>query len=108
MREPPRFDAGRFAGTFAPVSRASLSPSAIACFGSGTFRPDPLRVDAWRRAFGDRFTVGLYWRSAEDAARYIADNAGRQFDPDVAKAFSLRYFRILRIGEAGAPFGTAA
>jgi putative two-component system response regulator/two-component system response regulator RpfG len=46
--------------------------------------------------------------SAEDAARYIADNAGRQFDPDVAKAFSLRYFRILRIGEAGAPFGTAA
>ena len=46
--------------------------------------------------------------SAEDAARYIADRAGRQFDPDVAKAFSLRYFRILRIGEAGAPFGTAA
>jgi putative two-component system response regulator/two-component system response regulator RpfG len=46
--------------------------------------------------------------TAEDAGRYIADNAGRQFDPDVAKAFSLRYFRILRIGEAGAPFGTAA
>lgn len=47
--------------------------------------------------------------SAEEAARYIADNAGLQFDPDVARAFSLRYFRILKIREqAGAPFGFAA
>lgn len=45
------------------IDRAGLPPPAA-------FRPDPLRVDAWRRAFGDRFTVGLYWRSAEDAARY--------------------------------------
>ncbi|WP_156899271.1 tetratricopeptide repeat protein [Pleomorphomonas koreensis] len=53
------------------IDRAGLPPPAA-------FRPDPLRVDAWRRTFGDRFTVGLYWRSAEDAALYapLADLDG--------------------------------
>lgn len=47
--------------------------------------------------------------TAEEAARYIADNAGQQFDPEVAKAFSIRYFRILENQEqAGVPFGFAA
>lgn len=47
--------------------------------------------------------------TAEDAARYIADKAGQQFDPEVARAFSLRYFRILKIREqAGGPLGFAA
>jgi hypothetical protein len=32
----------RRAGTFAPFSRASLSPMAIACFRLVTFLPDPL------------------------------------------------------------------
>lgn len=34
------------------------------------FRPDPLRIDAWRRFVraDDRFAVGLYWRNAADAA----------------------------------------
>lgn len=46
---------------------------------------------------------------AEEAARYIADNAGQQFDPEVARAFSLRYFRILKIREqAETSFGFAA
>lgn len=35
------------------------------------FRPDPLRVEAWRRQFADgdgRVAVGVYWRNAQDAA----------------------------------------
>ncbi|MCM5558013.1 tetratricopeptide repeat protein [Pleomorphomonas sp. JP5] len=35
------------------------------------FRPDPLRVEAWRRHFAGndgRPAVGVYWRNAEDAA----------------------------------------
>ncbi|SCM77362.1 putative TPR repeat protein [uncultured Pleomorphomonas sp.] len=45
------------------IERDGLPPSAL-------FRPDPLRVDAWRRlAGGDgRPAVGLYWRNAADAA----------------------------------------
>jgi tetratricopeptide (TPR) repeat protein len=45
------------------IDRAGLPPPAA-------LRPDPLRIDAWRRAFGNRFTVGLYWRNAEDGALY--------------------------------------
>ncbi len=45
----------------------------------------------------------------DKAAQYIADNAGRQFDPDVAAAFARRFFRILKIKEqTRAPFGHAA
>lgn len=45
----------------------------------------------------------------DKAAQYIADNAGRQFDPEIARAFSLRYFRILKIKEeVVAPSGRAA
>lgn len=47
--------------------------------------------------------------SADKAAQYIAANAGRQFDPGVANAFSLRFFRILKIAEQGrSPVGRAA
>lgn len=49
-----RFDDARGAGTLAPFSRASLSPIAIACFGSVTFCPDPLRsVPFLRRCIAD-------------------------------------------------------
>jgi hypothetical protein len=41
-------------GTFAPFSRASLSPIAIACFRLRTFRPDPLlRVPFFFRCMAD-------------------------------------------------------
>lgn len=41
-------------GTFAPFSRASLSPIAIACFRLRTVRPDPLfRVPFFRRRIAD-------------------------------------------------------
>lgn len=46
------------------IDRDGLPPPA-------RFRPDPLRVEAWRRQFagGDgRPVVGVYWRNAEDAA----------------------------------------
>jgi hypothetical protein len=36
-------------GTFAPFSRASLSPIAIACFLLRTFRPEPLFNDPFLR-----------------------------------------------------------
>ncbi|WP_237152598.1 HD domain-containing phosphohydrolase [Oryzibacter oryziterrae] len=36
----------------------------------------------------------------EKAAQYIADNSGTLFDPDVAQAFALRYFRIIKIVES--------
>jgi len=43
-----------FLGTFAPFSRASLSPIAIACFRLRTFRPDPLlRVPFFFRCMAD-------------------------------------------------------
>ena len=41
-------------GTFAPFSRASLSPIAIACFRLRTFRPEPLlRVPIFLRCRAD-------------------------------------------------------
>jgi hypothetical protein len=44
-------------GTFAPFSRASLSPMAIACFRLVTFRPEPLfSVPFFLRCIAD-FTV---------------------------------------------------
>lgn len=45
------------------TERAGLPPPAH-------FRPDPLRVEAWRRFVGGdkRPAIGLYWRNAADAA----------------------------------------
>jgi len=43
-----------FLGTFAPFSRASLNPIAIACLRLRTFRPDPLlRVPFFFRCMAD-------------------------------------------------------
>lgn len=45
------------------TERSGLPPSA-------SFRLDPLRIEAWRQQFRSdgRPAIGLYWRSAEDAA----------------------------------------
>ncbi|WP_284541670.1 tetratricopeptide repeat protein [Pleomorphomonas sp. T1.2MG-36] len=46
------------------IERDGLPPPA-------RFRPDPLRVEAWRRQLADgdeRPAVGVYWRNADDAA----------------------------------------
>ncbi|WP_370675830.1 tetratricopeptide repeat protein [Pleomorphomonas sp. PLEO] len=45
------------------TERTSLPPPAL-------FRPDPLRIDAWRQFFGGdgRTAIGLYWRNAADAS----------------------------------------
>jgi hypothetical protein len=48
-------------GTFAPFSRASLSPIAIACFLLRTFRPEPL------------VNVPFFRRRIADATRFEAD-----------------------------------
>jgi hypothetical protein len=48
------------AGTFAPFSRASLSPIAIACFRLVTFRPEPL------------FNVPFFFRRIADSTRLLA------------------------------------
>ena len=48
-------------GTFAPFSRASLSPMAIACLRLVTFRPDPL------------FSVPFFFRRIVDLTFFDAD-----------------------------------
>jgi hypothetical protein len=48
-------------GTFAPFSRASLSPMAIACLRLVTFRPDPL------------FSVPFFLRRIVDSTFFDAD-----------------------------------
>src|SRR5688572_33253883 len=48
------------AGTFAPFSRASLSPIAIACFRLVTFRPELL------------FNVPFFFRRIADSTRLLA------------------------------------
>jgi hypothetical protein len=48
-------------GTFAPLSRASLSPIAIACLRLVTFRPDPL------------FSVPFFLRRIVDSTFFEAD-----------------------------------
>jgi hypothetical protein len=48
-------------GTFAPFSRASLSPMAIACLRLLTFRPDPL------------FSVPFFLRRIADSTFFDAD-----------------------------------
>jgi hypothetical protein len=56
MRLLERLEAA-FRGAFAPFSRASLSPMAMACFRLFTVRPEPLfRVPFFRRCMAD-FTV---------------------------------------------------
>lgn len=49
-----------FRGTFAPFSRASLKPIAIACFRLVTLRPDPL------------FSVPFFFRCIADLTRLPA------------------------------------
>jgi hypothetical protein len=49
------------AGTFAPFSRASLKPIAIACLRLVTLRPDPL------------LSVPFFLRRTADATRFDAD-----------------------------------
>jgi hypothetical protein len=52
LRDEPFRD--RLLGTFAPFSRASLRPMAIACFRLVTFAPDPLlSVPRLRRRIAD-------------------------------------------------------
>jgi hypothetical protein len=52
----------RFRGTFPPLSRASDSPIAIACFRLVTFRPDPLfNVPRFRRRIAlSTFLLALF------------------------------------------------
>ena len=49
------------------TERAGLPPPA-------GFQPDPMRIDAWRRVVGNggQPAIGLYWRSAADAALYAS------------------------------------
>jgi len=78
------------------TERDGLPPPAL-------FRPDPLRIDAWRRLVGSdgRPAIGLYWRSAADAA-CLAPLAGL----DSVRLFALDR-RTGRASRAALPKGLA-